>query len=82
MRLCLTLVLMMMALLPIISKAQSPVGNAQMNVEERQALTFVTKFEAELEKATQKYSDIQWAYATNITDYNEKNQLEYQVYHS
>ena len=30
-------------------------------------------------KATQEFSKIQWAYATNITDFNEQKQLEYTV---
>jgi hypothetical protein len=58
----------------IIGKAQAP-----LNREERKALQFVTKSEAELEMVIHNYSNLLWAYSTNITDYNEKKQTEYQV---
>lgn len=58
---------------------QSPLGSAKLNAEEGKALQFVNQAEKELLKATQEFSKIQWAYATNITDFNEQKQLEYTV---
>jgi uncharacterized HAD superfamily protein len=55
-------------------KAQMP-----LNEEEQKALQFVTKSEAQLEKVTQNYIALEWAYESNITDYNEKRKLEYKV---
>jgi hypothetical protein len=72
MRLYLTLVLMVW---PIIGKAQD-----QMNEEEQKALEFVTKSEGELEKVAQNFIVLAWAYDSNITDYNEKRKLDYEVH--
>ena len=58
---------------------QSPLGSAQLNGEEKQALQFVNQAEQELLEATREFVKIQWAYASNITDYNEQKQLEYTV---
>ena len=58
---------------------QSPIGSAKLNAEEKNALKFVNSAEKELLKATQEFTKISWAYATNITDYNEQKQLEYTV---
>ena len=58
---------------------QSPLGSAQLNGEEKQALQFVNQAEQELLEATREFTKIQWAYASNITDYNEQKQLEYTV---
>ncbi len=58
---------------------QSPVGSAKYNSEERKALEFVNDAEAQIEKAAQEYTVLQWAYTSNIMDYNEKRSLEYQV---
>jgi len=54
---------------------QSPVGTAKSS---QKAFDFVTKAEAEFKEASIKASHIEWAYATNITDENEKKKLEYQ----
>lgn len=58
---------------------QSPLSSAQLNGEEKQALQFVNQAEQELLEATREFVKIQWAYASNITDYNEQKQLEYTV---
>ena len=58
---------------------RSPLGNAKLNAEEGKALKFVIQAEKEFLKATHEFSIIQWAYATNITDFNEQKQLEYTV---
>ena len=46
--------------------------------EERVA-KFITQAEAELWKLTQKHTVVEWAYASNITDHNEKEKLEFQA---
>ena len=70
----------LLALLIFISNVfgvpQSPVGTAKSS---QKAFDFVTKAEAEFKEASIKASHIEWAYATNITDANEKKKLEYQV---
>ena len=55
---------------------QHPVGIAKSS---QKAFEFVTRAEKELHEAAKKYTVIEWAYATNITDYNEKKRLEFQV---
>ena len=52
---------------------QSPVATAKSNQE---AFEFVAKAESELHEAGKKATKIEWAYATNITDENEKKKLE------
>ena len=52
---------------------QSPVATAKSSQE---AFEFVAKAESELHKAGKKATQIEWAYATNITDENEKKKLE------
>ena len=58
---------------------QSPISSAKLNGEEQKALKFINQAEKELLLATQESTKIQWAYYTNITDYNEQKQLENQV---
>ncbi len=74
-----TLILALLGLNLVLGHPQAPVESARFNDEERKADQFVTRAEAELEKAAQEYTVISWAYATNITDYNEKRSLDYQV---
>jgi len=57
---------------------QSPISSAKLNGEEQKALKFINQAEKELLIATQESTKIQWAYYTNITDYNEQKQLENQ----
>ena len=52
---------------------QSPVATAKSSQE---AFEFVAKAESELHEAGKKATQIEWAYATNITDENEKKKLE------
>ena len=54
-------------------------GSAQRNHEEKKAATFVEAAEAKLEVILNKYTKFEWAFATNITDENEKASLAYQV---
>ena len=58
---------------------QSPISSAKLNGEEQKALKFINQAEKEMLLATQESTKIQWAYYTNITDYNEQKQLENQV---
>ena len=43
------------------------------------SLSFIDQAEKQLEENRVKQVLINWAYATNITDHNEKIQLDYQV---
>merc|ERR1739838_471262 len=52
---------------------QSPVATAKSSQE---AFEFVAKAESELHEAGKKATQIEWAYATNITDENERKKLE------
>ena len=60
-------------------RGEHPVGSAQRNHEEKKAATFVEAAEAKLEVILNKYTKFEWAFATNITDENEKASLAYQV---
>ena len=43
------------------------------------SLRFIDRAEKQLEESRVKAVFIDWAYATNITDHNEKIKLDYQV---
>ena len=58
---------------------QSPLGTAKISFEEKNALDFVTRAEKELHINGIEGTKVAWAYASNITDHNEKIQLEFQV---
>ena len=55
---------------------QSPLATAKSS---QKAFEFVEKAEAELSEAAKKAVEIEWNYATNITDENEKIKLDYTV---
>ena len=46
---------------------------------EQKALDFVKSAEKQLEEATIKATELEWAYATNITDENEAKKTKFQV---
>ena len=46
---------------------------------EQKALDFVKSAEKQLEEAAIKSTELEWAYATNITDENEAIKTKYQV---
>ena len=72
------LVLLLCCLVPA-SMAQHPSGSAYHNAEEKRAAEFIAGAEAELLESTSKQTFVEWAYASNITDHNEKAKLAFQV---
>ena len=62
-----------------VTNATTPLESATYNEIERKALTFVEQAEKELHEAAKNFTIISWAYASNITEHNEKKQLEYTV---
>ena len=71
---CLALVFLRFA------NCQHPFGSAQdFNEEEKRVQKFINRAEEELWKSAQKHTIVEWAYASNITDHNEKEKLAYQV---
>ena len=59
--------------------AASPLGSAKQSQEETEAYSFLEEAEKELHEAAKKYTNIEWAYASNITDYNEEKRKEFNV---
>ena len=53
--------------------------NAQPAKDDQKALEFITEAEKELHETGINFTEISWTYATNITDYNEDQEKEYQV---
>ena len=53
--------------------------NAQPAKDDQKALEFITLAEKELHETGINFTEISWTYATNITDYNEEQEKEYQV---
>ena len=58
---------------------QHPSGSAYHNAEEKRAAEFIARAESELLASTEKQTFVEWAYASNITDHNEREKLAYQV---
>ena len=56
-----------------------PVGSSLKNYEEKKAAKFMEAAEEKLAVVLNKYTKFEWAFATNITDENEKANLAYQV---
>ncbi len=50
-----------------------------LNAEERRAENFLRTAEEELRASAEKGTFVEWAYASNITDHNEKVKLKFQV---
>ena len=66
-------------LLVNLSLAASPLGSAKQSQEETEAYAFLEEAEKELHESAKKYTIIEWAYASNITDYNEEERKKYNV---
>jgi len=60
-----------------LSLAASPLGSAKQSQEETEAYAFLEEAEKELHESAKKYTIIEWAYASNITDYNEEERKKY-----
>ena len=74
---------LVLAIIPVVlgqDFGSHPLGSAKFNDEEEKTAVFVKKAEDELLEMTEKQIFIEWAYASNITDHNEKNSLAFQVY--
>ena len=71
--------ILIILLLVNLSLAASPLGSAKQSQEETEAYAFLEQAEKELHESAKKYTIIEWAYASNITDYNEEKRKEYNV---
>ena len=71
--------ILIILLLVNLSLAASPLGSAKQSLEETEAYAFLENAEKELHEAAKKYTIIEWAYASNITDYNEEERKKYSV---
>ena len=62
-----------------VSQGQHPVPSGQLSAEEIRLKRFIDNVESEMLANTEKATFVEWAYASNITDHNEKIKIEQQV---